>query len=393
MIRVEEAEKLVHALLPWGQVAKVPLAQAAGLALAEPLLADREYPPFHRAMMDGIAVSWESFQAGQREFSLQGTLAAGDPETALADPKTAVEIMTGACVPRNADLVIQYEHLKISNGLAIITEERPRPRFENVHLRGSDCEAGAEIVPAGVMLNGPRIGIAASFGFDRVSVRKNPRILLVSTGDELVPVESKPLDHQIRLSNGHALRASLLMHGFSQVDLAHLHDEEASLRAHFEKARAEYDVLIYSGAVSMGKFDYLPKLWREAGVEKIFHGVAQRPGKPLWFGHDKMNQTLVIGLPGNPISSLVCLHRYFLSSSPAFAVLEEEIQFDKPLTYFLPVKVSSRPDGILSAASLAVKNSGEFAGLSASDGFLELPANLSVFPKGQAFRYFAWGPR
>lgn len=391
MIRVEEAEKLSCAELPWGKEKRLPLGEATGLVLAEALRADRDYPPFHRATMDGIAVNWESYETGQREFPLRGTIPAGSPETSLPDPRAAFEIMTGAATPAGADLVIPYEQIEIKAGVARITEDRARPRFENVHLRASDCRAGDTIVPAGLRLNGPRAGIAASFGYAELLVRDHPRVLLVATGDELVPVGEKPLAHQIRLSNGHALKNSLLARGFKNVDLAHVRDEESLLRAHFEKARREYDVLIYSGAVSMGKFDYLPALWAEAGVEKIFHGVSQRPGKPLWFGRDKAHGTTVIGLPGNPISSLVCLHRYFLPAPVRFAALAEEVRFDKALTYFLPVKVESLPNGTLSARPLAVKNSGEFAGLAESDGFVELPREENVFPAGGAYRYFAWG--
>jgi len=390
LIRAEEAEKLVRAELPWGKVSTLPLSEATGCALAEPLLADRDYPPYNRATMDGIAVSWESYAAGRREFAVTGVIAAGSPEISLSAPDTACEIMTGAATPTNADLVIPYEHIAVENGVARVHLEQPRARFENVHLKASDCRAGAEIVAAGEILNGPRIGIAASFGYANVKARAQPRVLVISTGDELVKVEASPLAHQIRQSNGHALRASLRAAGIGNVELAHLRDDPEEIRAHFSRAREEFDVLIYSGAVSMGKFDHLPALWAEAGVRKIFHGVSQRPGKPLWFGRDDANETLVIGLPGNPISSLVCLHRYFLSEAPRYAVLEEEIRFDKPLTYFLPVKVASHADGSFSAAPLAVKNSGEFTGLALSDGFLELPREMNVFPKGTAFRYFPW---
>jgi molybdopterin molybdotransferase len=391
LIRVEEAEKIVKSLTLWSGEQVRTLPDAAGYVLAEALVADRDYPPFHRAMMDGIAVSWEAYAGGQRAFALTGTIAAGSPETTLPHPGAAFEIMTGAAVPANADLVIPYEQLKIEGAHAMVTESRERPRYENVHLRGSDCRRGDEIAPAGSILNGPRIGIAASFGYARVTVQATPRVLVVATGDELVPVDVAPLPHQIRLSNGHALRASLIAAGIGHVELAHVKDDPDLLRKHFDHARREYDVLIYSGAVSMGKFDYLPKLWEEAGVTKLFHGVSQRPGKPLWFGRDESSGTTVIGLPGNPVSSLVCLHRYFLPAEERFAVLEEEVRFDKPLTYFLPVRVRSLSTGSLSAAPAAVKNSGEFAGLALSDGFLELPRDESVFPAGRAYRYFSWG--
>src|SRR5690606_27568315 len=171
------------------------------------------------------------------------------------------------------------------------------------------------------VLNGPRIGIAKSVGHLQIKCEKFPRVNIISTGDELVDVDVTPLPHQIRRSNVYALKASLERFGYQDVTLSHLNDDIEAIKNHYHDAKDRFDYLIYSGGVSKGKFDFLPSTWKELGVTEYLHGVAQRPGKPLWFGADEKSRTYVFGLPGNPVSSLVCLHRYLLNQKTIFAKL------------------------------------------------------------------------
>lgn len=361
-----------------------------GETTTETVMADRDYPPFHRVMMDGIAVSWEAFNAGKREFKVQGIMPAGVAPETLSDPANCFEVMTGAPLPFATDLVIPYEHLSIENNVAKVTLETPRTQMENVHLKGSDVLQGALLLNSGERINGPHVGIAASVG--QHLMNQSVRINIISTGDELVAVDETPLDHQIRRSNAHALKESLRLHGFHHVELSHLSDEEKAIEEHYAEAKKNFDLLIYSGGVSRGKFDYLPMTWKRLGVKEIFHGISQRPGKPLWFGVDENYQTTVMGLPGNPVSSLVCLHRYFLSQRPLYAQLTSEIIFKKDLTFFVPVKLESDESGTLKAHPLNIKNSGEFTALAGSDGFIELPKDKSVFKPGEAYLVHLWRP-
>lgn len=392
MITVEEATRIINSHLPeWGK-ALTSLSDTGCGKTTEDLIADRDYPPFNRATMDGIAVSWKSFEEGLRKFHITGICAAGQPQNQLTDPNSCFEIMTGAPMPVNTDLIIPYEELKLENGVAIIQKDVPRTRMEYVHAKGSDAKQGSLLLQKGAFMNGPLWGIAASVGASKVQTVRLPRIQIISTGDELVPVEEIPLEHQIRVSNAHALKASLQLHGYTDVSLTHLTDEEESLAGHFQKATREFDLLIYSGAVSKGKYDYLPQTWQAAGVTEYLHGVSQRPGKPLWFGVDKANNTAVLGLPGNPVSSLVCLHRYFLNKKEVYAELTSEFAFKKALTYFLPVKLEYSKTGKLQAHPLKIKNSGEFTALAESDGFLELPKDRDLFSAGEVYRFFSWRP-
>jgi molybdopterin molybdotransferase len=390
MITVDEALSLIEKhKLNWGSSDR-SIDELSSDITAEDLIADRDYPPFHRVMMDGIAVSFNVYKEGKREFNIAGISPAGEPQKTLSDPGTCFEVMTGAPLPEGADLVIPYEHLTIENKIAHVTLEVLRSPLENVHLKGSDGKAGDIFLRTGEKLNGPHWGIAASLGYDKIKIEKKPRINIVSTGDELVPVDQIPLDHQIRRSNAYALKASLNLNGYNDIELSHLNDEEQAIESHYREHSTRFDLMIYSGGVSKGKFDYLPSTWKRLGVKEVFHGIAQRPGKPLWFGIDEKTNTMVVGLPGNPVSSLVCLHRYFLSTKEMYAELTEDITFKKDLTYFIPVRLTYEKNGLTKATPHNIKNSGEFSALAGSDGFLELPKDQSVFKQGESFRYHPW---
>ena len=357
--------------------------------LEKSILADRDYPPFDRVMMDGIAVNYEHFKTGRLSFVIEGVQAAGEGPKKLLSPEGCFEVMTGAPLPLGTDLVIPYEHLEVSQRVATLTKMMDRTRMENIHSKGSDCHQGEIVLHQGEPLNGPHMGIAASMGVD-FTLSTTSKILIISTGDELVEVHDKPLAHQIRRSNAHALKVSLNLNGFFDTTLDHLKDDAQLVADHYQKNAKFFDVMIYSGGVSKGKFDYLPFVWKDQGVEKHFHEVSQRPGKPLWFGTDHKNKTSVIGLPGNPVSSLVCLHRYLIAGRKIFVKLSEEVIFKKELTYFLPAKYESRSDGSFWATPLKMKNSGEFTALASSDGFIELPADKSHFQAGDVFAFWPW---
>lgn len=392
MISVQEALELIQKNLPDFGTSESALLSSGSELLAEDIRADRNYPPFHRVMMDGIAVNFNVYREGKREFKIAGISPAGDSQKALNDLSTCLEVMTGAPLPDGADLVIPYEHLKIENGTATIVQENDRRAMENIHLRGSDAKAGDLLLRAGHRLNGPHWGIAASVGKDKIKTIKRASINIISTGDELVEVNEVPEEHQIRRSNAHALRASLKLHGYDNIELSHLPDEISAIEEHYQSASEKFDMLIYSGGVSKGKFDYLPESWKKLGVKEILHGVMQRPGKPLWFGVDEMTKTVVLGLPGNPVSSLVCLHRYFLHGKDIYAELAEEIVFKNALTYFVPVKLAFSKGGKLIAHPIKIKNSGEFSALAGSDGFLELPPEPTAFRAGETFLFHPWRP-
>jgi len=374
----------------------VPLHLAVGRTLREPLTADRDFPPFDRVSMDGIAISFAMFEVGQPPIFIENIQAAGAPQLVLAQTENCLEVMTGAMLPQGTDTVIRYEDLSIDAGFATILIEKIQRR-QNIHEQGIDRKNGETIVAAspfgeGKLISPAELGVAATIGKSQLRVAALPRVCVLSSGDELVEVNETPLPHQIRKSNVHVMAAVLGTWGLAS-DLLHLPDDPTAIEATLGDCLEKYDVLLMSGGVSMGKFDHIPAALERLGVRQLFHKVSQRPGKPFWFGRSE--GTVVFAFPGNPVSSFMCLHRYFrpwLRASQGlqavenqYAALAEDYFFKPDLTYFLQVKLAAGPDGRLLATPVTGQGSGDLANLVDSDAFLELPLERQEFKAGEAF--------
>jgi len=310
--------------------------------------------------------------------------------------------MTGATLPEGTDAVVRYEDVQITDGSAAIDGSINLKKMQNVHQQGTDCSKGDVIDNWCRILNAPYSAILAAVGSSKVQVSLRPVISVVSTGDELVGVNDTPSDFQIRQSNSDALISSLFANGFNNIQNFHLHDDEDEILSSLGDILDSSDVIIISGGVSKGKFDFIPGALKKLGVDEVFHKVRQRPGKPLWFGVTGDNKR-IFGLPGNPNSALICLHRYILQSlwkslgfdwntqsGRPYAVLEEDFRFDKELTCFLPVLVTYRENGTITAAPITFNGSGDFTSLAKSSGFIELGEEKNYFEKGQAFPLYLW---
>ena len=399
MITTTEATQAITAAMPAFATEYVPLAQAVGRILQQTVAAERDQPPFDRVMMDGIAVRHESLASGNRRFTIQGTQHAGEPPQTLTGADLAVEIMTGAVLPKDSDCVIPVERIAVRDGVATVEDDYEAERLQFVHSQGSDYPAGHEVLGAGRMITPMDIAVIASCGLDSVQASSQPVVRVISTGDELVPAGMPIEAHQVRLSNGPALVAMLHQQGFGQTTNEHLVDEPAPLRRRLAEILDESSVLILSGGVSMGKADYVPQVLSELGVKLVFHKISQRPGKPMWFGIGAEKQA-VFALPGNPVSSLICCRQYVLpallqasgrGSPPAeTAVLAEDVTFNPELTCFLPVHIASTDDGRVLATPVPTNTSGDFASLSASDGYVELALEQNEFPAGTAVPLHRW---
>ena len=308
MIAFEEAqEKVLNTAGSFG-VVNVPLSKANGRVLAEPIFADRDFPPFDRATKDGIAFCFD-LSKPRYTFEIQNVASAGSPQLSLDDVKHCHEIMTGAIVPKGANTVVMYEDITITNG--IVTVETPVTIGQNIHYQGSDEPKGNVLLNIGTVITAAEIGVLATVGKSEVLVQKNPVITLFSTGDELVTFDSIPELHQIRQSNSHAIRAALLEWGIAS-EIVHIKDEKEAIYNALKTALADSDIVLMSGGVSKGKFDFLPEVLEDLRVIKAFHRVAQRPGKPFWFGCHKAYKTTVFGFPGNPTSTFANFHVYFI---------------------------------------------------------------------------------
>jgi molybdopterin molybdotransferase len=399
MLTPAEAEAIILASTPPMPTEDVPLAEAHGRVLRANVRADRDLPPFDRVMLDGYALRAAAWATGTRTFRVTGLQAAGMIPQKLAAGDACIEIATGAALPEGADCVVPYEDTTRNGETATLSATTKLAPGHAVHRRGSDYAAGTVIVPAGTLLTGREIAVAAACGCAALAVSTSPKIAVIVTGDELVDVGAEVGPHQLRRSNDYALRAALHAAGWPRVERFHLHDMRHEIEHTLWHILAEFDVVLLTGGVSKGKFDFLPAVLAELGVQKKFQGVAQRPGKPLWFGLSQRARP-VFALPGNPVSSYTCLHRYVLPAlakaagappgAPRLVTLAAPVTFRPPLAYFLPVKISSTPAAGLLATPEAVNTSGDFAGLVDTDGFIELPAGQDEFPAGTVARFWKW---
>ena len=390
MISVEKAlETVLNSTQDFG-VEEIPFIKSVGRILKEDILADRDFPPFNRVSMDGITVDYSSFKNGQRSFKIEGIQAAGSKQITLNNSANCIEVMTGAVLPNKANTVIRYEDVTIENGIATINVDAINDG-QNIHIKGKDGKVGDLLIKKNTKISAAEMGVLATVGKSFVKVAKHPKVMIVSTGDELVGVDEIPLEHQIRRSNVFTL-VSLLEKLNIRSETAHITDDKPILKSKIKTFLEEYDVLLFSGAVSKGKFDFLPEVFNELGVEKLFHKITQRPGKPFFYGKtDKCN---VFGFPGNPISTFVNCLAYFypwyyksvgIEVEEETAILNADVTFKPNLTYFLQVKLNSR-FGHLIATPITGNGSGDLASLVNTDAFIQLPNNITTFKKGEVFK-------
>ncbi|MDG2169966.1 MAG: molybdopterin molybdotransferase MoeA [Opitutales bacterium] len=397
-ISPQNADKIIESKLRPLSAERVPFNEAYGRILREPVLADRDFPPFDRIMMDGIAIDYASVQA--RKFQSEGVQRAGILAMALDQAAGCFEVMTGAVLPQGCDTVIPVEEITESEGVFALNDGYQPDQGQFIHRQGSDNVEGDLLLPPGQLLSGKEIAVIATCGYSEVEVSPIPKITIVSTGDELVEVNETPSPFQIRKSNVYALEAACLdLPTPVEVELDHLPDDREVIAERVQQLLQDTDVLLFSGGISKGKYDFLQDVLAETGVEKHFQWVKQRPGKPLWFG-TSIDDVSVFALPGNPNSTLTCFVRYVASSIsqlagigkilPDTATLTGSHTFPPPLAHFLPVMATHSESGALEVEPLPTQNSGDLSRLALSSGFIELPADQKEFPVGFTAPFYPW---
>jgi molybdopterin molybdotransferase len=399
MLTPTQAETLIQQHLVCLPIESLPLAQCMGAVLRENIYAERDQPPFDRVTMDGIAIDSAMCRDGVRSFLVEGVQAAGDSQARLARPQGCIEVMTGSVLPHGCDAVVPFEQVELGAGRAELHSPEAVAPGQNIHKRGSDSKQGDLLLELGTVLRAPEIAVAASAGMSRVRVSSQPAVMIVSTGNELIEPGEPILDHQLRRSNAYGVAAALRQRGFNRVGDDHLPDVEDVMGERLRLHLDTHEVLVLSGGVSMGRYDLVPKVLAELGVRTVFHRIAQKPGKPMWFGVTETGQA-VFALPGNPVSTLVCLVRYVLPALyGAMGLVDtrveriataEPIDVAVPLSSFVPVEVSYDDWGRPWARPRVLNTSGDFAALAGTDGFVELPLGPGKFPKGFVTRLFRW---
>lgn len=399
MISVNEAVKIIAQNTIRFPSREVAIESAFSRVLQEDISADRDIPAFNKSLMDGVAINSLSYKNGNRNFLIQGTQPAGKKPLRLKFSDSCIEIMTGAVLPEGCDCVIPLEDVEVNGKTAVIRKSLTIKQFQYLRMQASDHQKGDVLLKKGSILTAPQIAIAASVGKARVRVTVKPKVAIITTGDELVDIECAAKSFQVRKSNSYALKCALETTGLCKAAMFHIKDNKKALKEKIGQLLNKFDILVLSGGVSMGKFDFVPEVLKTLGVKMLFHKVQQKPGKPFWFGK-KENKNLVFALPGNPVSTLVCAARYVIphikmmvgmeNRGQEFAQLNEDVESNTPLTYFCPVKLHYDRQGKLLAGPLKISGSGDFASLTNSDGFIELPAEQNMFKAGYAAKLFRW---
>jgi molybdopterin molybdotransferase len=413
---------------------EVMLMQAVGRVLAEPVTADRDFPPFPRATRDGFAVRADDLARGLTLLCVVGQVRAGDSYDLPVASGEAVEIMTGAAVPAGADAVVMVEYTERrsqdvnhkgheetqreesedrggigddDNVLDIASDESPKQEGkrtedlveihrtvvagENIVPAGAEARAGQELLPIGARLGSAQIALAAAAGKASVKVYRKPKVAILSTGDELVEVAEKPGPSQIRNSNSYSLAALVAECGGEPVQLPIAPDEEGKLTELIQEG-LKADMLLLSGGVSMGKFDLVEQALKSLGAKFFFTGALIQPGKPVVFG--EVEAIPFFGLPGNPVSVMVTFELFARQMVEALsgaeperlksakAKLKKDFKTKTGLTRFLPAKL----DGRLEDPEVEVvpwQGSGDMLAAARADCYLVVPPDREKLGKGE----------
>ena len=397
LLSVAEAEQRIHAHMPSFGSERVALDAATGRVLRQTVQAERDQPPFDRVMMDGIAIA-----AGTGtlcSFRRAGLALAGMAEQVLDDPAACIEVTTGAMLPRGCDSVVPIEQTRREGErFVLIDGYRPKPG-QFIHPRGADCREGELLLRSGTRIRSPEVAVLAANGVAQVEVAKRPSVTMVATGDELREVDQALAPGQIRRSNDRALAAALATRGFDDVERTRLPDDLNIATQVLAGLLATRQVLVLSGGVSVGQRDFVPAALHALGVQEVLHGIAQRPGKPMWFGIGPQGQ-VIFALPGNPVSALVCAVRYLLpalehaigltAAAPVKVVLAAAAATHPSLTCFVPVDVQHDDHGRAMARPQPSLTSGDFSSLPQTHGVVELAPAAGAAPVGTIAVLHRW---
>lgn len=396
MISVAEALDIVLQHTPRLEPDGVALTEALGRVLAEDIIADSDLPPFDRSQMDGYAVRAEEVQQTPARLRVAGESVAGKGWHHELQPGTAIRIMTGAPVPLGADSVQQVELTREAEDGSVEILEPVNPG-RSIVKRGAEIKAGETVLRAGDRINAAMISVLASFGYGNIQVGRQPRVSVLATGSELVSVTQKPGQDQIRDSNNYSIGAYAKLAGALVKLLPLAGDEISLLKNQIAVAVERSDVVITSGGVSMGAYDFTKAALRELGAEILFERVALRPGKPTVFA-SMPNGTLVFGLPGNPVSVSVTFNLFARAAllrmqgakQPGLAnegaVLARAVKGSADRESFLPASLTTNDEGQLLAEPLKWGGSSDFVAFARAIALIIVPAGIKSMSEGERVR-------
>jgi molybdopterin molybdotransferase len=402
MLSVAEAQKRIQEhvrSLPSRGFPLVPEDAILGLILAEDVRSDLDMPPFDKALMDGYALRSADLRAGRAELAVVEEVTAGQVPQRSVGPGEATRLMTGAPLPKGADAVVMVERCELSGQDRVRINDAGLRPGQNILTKGREMRTGEIVLRSGTMLRPQEIGLLASVGQSVVQMHPRPLVAVLATGDELVSPSERPGPGQIRNSNAAMLCAQVARAGGVPVGRGIVKDDVLALRAEIMDSLLHANVLLLSGGVSAGKRDLVPGVLADLGVRAIFHQVAMKPGKPVLFGireGDGNGPTpLVFGLPGNPVSSLVCFELFVRPAlcglmgrepGPRFVhanlVKDYPYRSDRP-TYH-PAQIRPTSTG-WDVEPVAWVGSSDLRSIVSANAFMLLPAGEHLHRSGQTF--------
>ena len=396
MIPVAEAIRIVLAHASRLGIDSVVIDNCVGRILGEDIVADTDLPPFDRAQMDGYAVRAADVANAPARLDIVGESAAGAGWHHEMKAGEAVRIMTGAPVPAGADAVQQVELTREANGSHSVEILEPVELGRSIVRRADEIKAGETVLRAGEDINAQTIATLASFGYAQVRVGRRPRVAVMATGSELVDVDQKPARDQIRDSNNYMIEAYAKLAGATVERLPLAGDDRDELKREMTAAIERCDILITSGGVSMGVYDFTKIAFKDLGAEIFFERVALRPGKPTVFG--RIGNTLVFGLPGNPVSVAVTFNLFARAALRAMqganeptlrhdhAVLCRDVKGSPDRESYLPAVLRTDEKGTLLAEPLKWGGSSDFVSFARATALINVPAIGNRVPAGSIVR-------
>lgn len=401
MITPDRAWSIIRrSVRPLGVVPK-RLDEAVGFCLAEPIRADRDLPPAHRAAMDGFAVRAADLARIPARLRIIGEVAAGSPARPHIKPGTCVRILTGANLPPGADTVVMVEYTTEKQGHAVFAGSAPKGA--NILRRGEDASQGALLIHKATVLNAMSIGCCATVGKARVRVYRRPRIAILCTGTELRAADALVAPHEVRNSNGPALAASLRQWGYPDAHIRSITDSHNGLRRLLRRMVARCDMVLLTGGMSVGKYDLVRESLEACGADIRFHGVAMKPGKPVLYAVIG-RATQVFGLPGNPLSAMTGFHEFVLPAlrrmsglpsglcRPLLRIpLAATLQSKGGRTRFALGRIEWRNSGPV-VHGIKSQSSADVAAGAYADGALIIPAESSTLRAGALVDFRPWRP-
>lgn len=393
MIPVADAIQIVKDQTRALEAERVALSQALDRYLAEDIIADTDLPPFDRSQMDGYGVRAADTAPAPAKLKIVGESAAGRGWHNEMKTGEAVRIMTGAPVPIGADSVQQVELTREHDGGEAVEILEPVTLGRSIVRRGSEIQKGETVLRAGERINPGAVAVLASFGYAQVKVGKRPRVAILATGSELVPVDQTPGQDQIRDSNNFSIAAYASLAGAAIERLPLAGDDIAQVKQQIADAAERSDIIVTSGGVSVGRYDFTKTVLKELGAEIFFERIALRPGKPAVFAR-LPNGTLVFGLPGNPVSVSVTFNLFARAAILAMqgaaetdleagrAVLSQGIKPSKDRESYLPARLSTNQDAQLLANPLKWGGSSDFVGFVSATALIIVPSGTQKIDAG-----------